>query len=161
MLRSALLAASQQCFQLTNGTPHLAGSGASCATCLTALPSLQADFDTQHAARNACSLSTSLITVTTALLPLQADFDAQLAERITQLESHFDAKLQEARAELQQKYDRQLAERDAEIEAQRCRCDELQEDLDQLLLCLVRLAGVCRGLGKCVSGCGGRCCFAW
>lgn len=118
-------------------------------------------MDAQLAAHTACCLSTSLTTVTNASLPLQADFDAQLAERTAQLEAHFDAKLQEARTELQQQYDRQLAERDAEIEAQRCRCDELQEDLDQLLLCLVSagvIGGCLQRLGKWVAGCRGRCC---
>jgi hypothetical protein len=41
------------------------------------------------------------------------------------------------REELEAEYLRRLSEKEAQLEMQRKKCEELQDDLDNLLLCLV------------------------
>ena len=68
----------------------------------------------------------------------QDEYEQQLAAREQELEARFEARLAAMRAELEAEYERRLAEKDAEIEELKRKCDETQDDLDQLLLCLVR-----------------------
>ena len=67
----------------------------------------------------------------------QDEYEQQLAAREQELEARFEARLAAMRAELEAEYERRLAEKDAQIEELKRKCDETQDDLDQLLLCLV------------------------
>ena len=69
--------------------------------------------------------------------PSQDEFEQLLAARSQELEARFEARLADMRAELEAEYERRLAEKDAEIAELRLKCAETQDDLDQLLLCLV------------------------
>ena len=68
----------------------------------------------------------------------QDEYEQQLAARTQELEARFESRLAAMRAELEAEYARRLAEKDTEIEELKRKCDETQDDLDQLLLCLVR-----------------------
>ena len=72
-----------------------------------------------------------------------------------EIEARFEARLAAMRAELEAEYERRLAEKDAELEELRAKCSETQEDLDQLLLCLVRGEGEGRGWSRGKGGEGG------
>lgn len=67
---------------------------------------------------------------------LQEDFEAKLEQRTADLEARYKQRLEAMRAELEAEYGPRLAERDAELEELKQRCEEMQEDMDQLLLCL-------------------------
>lgn len=67
------------------------------------------------------------------------DYEQKLTARTAELEARFEARLCDMRRELEEEYKRRLSERDVELQAQRQRCEELQDDLDNLLLCLVRV----------------------
>lgn len=67
---------------------------------------------------------------------LTADFEAQISAQARALRDQFEAQLEAVRRELTSEYEAKLAARDAELEEQRERCAGLQDDLDQLLLCL-------------------------
>lgn len=65
-----------------------------------------------------------------------------------ELEARFESRLADMRAELEAEYERRLAEKDAEIAELRLKCTETQDDLDQLLLCLVSSQGCRCSLGN-------------
>jgi hypothetical protein len=56
-----------------------------------------------------------------------------------ELEEQYQLRLKEVQAELLAEYERRLAEKDDELSHLRRKCQETQDDLDQLLLCLVSI----------------------
>ena len=67
---------------------------------------------------------------------LTSNFEAQLSSQAAELQAKFEEHLAQVRRELTHEYERRLEEREAELEEQRKKSLALQEDLDQLLLCL-------------------------
>ena len=67
---------------------------------------------------------------------LTMNFEAQLSSQANELREKFESQLAEVRRELTSEYEARLEESEARLEEQREKCAGLQEDLDQLLLCL-------------------------
>mmetsp|Transcript_26574 Transcript_26574/g.57967 ORF Transcript_26574/g.57967 Transcript_26574/m.57967 type:complete len:1239 (-) Transcript_26574:809-4525(-) len=85
---------------------------------------------------------------------LQEEFEHKLTLRTMELEARFEEKLSDMRRELESEYERRLAEKAEELEEARAKCDETQNELDELLLCLGQETGKVAALSDAMRAAG-------